>query len=180
MATETFPLSFQKLYDGKLDEKVLQHCFEDANDAVRRKASENSDYEGMASTLVAAVIQDGSALIGNVGDSQAYLVSSGGIERVTEDQVEKTFSGVGGVRSSTVIAQALGLKENVEPDFYRVDVEDSVLLMCSDGLTDELSDSRIQKIVSSSGQLKAAARNLIEYANERGGNDNISVCLYSQ
>lgn len=178
-AAETFAESFQRVFDDEVSEEVLRICFEDANDAVRSQALENPEYEGMGTTLVAALIQDGRALIGNVGDSRAYLISDDSIEQVTEDQVERIHSGVGGSRTSTIIAQAVGLEDEIYPDFHRVNVEDNVLLLCSDGLTSELSSSRIQKIVAGNRRLKVAARKLVEYANERGGQDNISVCLYT-
>jgi len=156
-----------------------------ANDAVNRKADEADELSGMGTTLVTALVRDGEAVIGNVGDSRAYLVGEE-IEQVTEDQSlvrELIESGTIGEDEAEdhpqrhVLAQALGTEETVEPDFYERSLDGQELLLCSDGLTEEVPDEAIRKIVVESDSLASAAEALVDRANENGGNDNVSVVL---
>jgi protein phosphatase len=182
-AARAFGESFQQLNSDDLDEEAVRLSFEDAETAVHRKMEENPDeYEGMGSTLVTAVIKDGKALVGNAGDSRAYLIRGDEIRQITEDHVEKQHHGMAGhLRKSTYLYNVVGGRDNeIEVDVFDLELsQDDVLLLCTDGLTDELSDSRIQKVVSKASSVSDAGRNLVKYANRSGGSDNITVALYS-
>ena len=160
--------------------------FERANRKVGEKAEENPEYSGMGTTLVVAVVsEDGEVTIGNVGDSRAYIVDDS-IEQITVDQSlvqELVEEGVISEEEaedhpqSNVVSQAIGTDEEVEPDFYDEEVDDQTLLLCSDGLTDEVPDERILELVSSSDSVEDASERLIQEARSNGGGDNISVAL---
>lgn len=156
-----------------------------ANDAVNRKADETDELSGMGTTLVAAIVRDGAAVIGNVGDSRAYLVGEE-IEQVTDDQsLVRELVESGTIEEDEavdhpqrhVLAQALGTDEEVEPNFYERSLEGRILLLCSDGLTEEVPDETIREVVVKSESLADGGEVLVDRANENGGSDNVSVVL---
>jgi len=182
-AVKTFGESFQQLNAGALDAEAVRLSFEDAEDPVHRKMDEQPDeYAGMGSTLVTAVIKDGNALVGNAGDSRAYLIRGDEIRQVTDDHVETHHHGMAGnLRNSTHLYNVVGGRDNdIEVDVFDLELaQDDVLLLCTDGLTDELSDRRIQTVVSKASSVRDAGRTLVNYANRSGGSDNITVALYA-
>lgn len=140
----------------------------------------------MGTTLVVALLTDGEAVLGNVGDSRAYHVHDT-IEQVTVDQsllqelVEVgtiTEAEAGDHPQSNVVSQALGTSDTVEPEFYRLEI-DGTLLLCSDRLSDEVSDQMISELVTDTPDLESVAEQLVQTANDNGGGDNISVALCS-
>jgi len=183
LAARTFGESFQQLNSGDLDEEAVRLSFEDAEDAVHEKIGESPDeFEGMGSTLVTAVIKGGKALIGNVGDSRAYLISDGEIRQITEDHIETEYHGMAGhLRKSQYLYNVIGGQGNeIQVDVFEQSLSpDDVLLLCTDGLTDELSDNRIRRVVSKADSVSDAGSQLVRYANRSGGSDNISVTLFS-
>lgn len=173
-----------KATEGDVRER-LDSAIAAANDAVNRKADEADELSGMGTTLVAAILRDGDAVIGNVGDSRAYLVGEE-IEQVTEDQsLVRELIESGTIEESEaenhpqrhVLAQALGTDEEVDPDFYERSLDGRTLLLCSDGLTEEVSDETIREVVVESDPLANSAEALVDRANENGGSDNVSVVL---
>jgi serine/threonine protein phosphatase PrpC len=175
-----------ELQDGKSVREAFEPSFEKANEKVREASEENPEYSGMGTTLVAAVVsEDGEVTVGNVGDSRAYIADDS-IEQITEDQSlvqELLEEGVISEEEAedhpqkNVISQAIGTDEEVEPDFYDEDLEGRSLLLCSDGLSDEVSDKEILDVISSSDSIEDAADRLIDEAKSNGGKDNISVAL---
>lgn len=174
------------LSDERSRQEVLEEAVTKANEQVREAAAGDAGEEGMGTTLVAALIADGEALIANVGDSRAYLVGDG-VEQVTVDQslVRKLIE-EGTIDEEKaddhphrhVLAQALGTEESVEPEFFECDLVGRTLLLCSDGLTEEVPDTEIGEIVEAGESLDMVADGLIERANKNGGSDNVSVVLY--
>jgi protein phosphatase len=166
-------------------ESTLESAIEAANAELQTRIESDGLPSEMGTTVVAALAADGEATIANVGDSRAYHVDDDA-EQVTVDQslvqelVER--GEISQAEAEThpqrnVVSQALGATESVEPDFYGVTVS-GTLLLCSDGLTEEVPDQRIGELVRSSRGLQSTAAALIGEANENGGSDNISVVLY--
>jgi protein phosphatase len=156
---------------------------------VTRAMNKDAELKGMGTTVVVAVHQrgEGRLVICHVGDSRAYRYRRGGLSLLTNDhswvheQVEAGFLTEEAARThplKNVVTQALG--GNSEP---RVDVleeeieEDDLYLLCSDGLNSMLTDDEIAALLETGGTLEEACNRLIDEANERGGNDNISVVL---
>jgi protein phosphatase len=167
-------------------ERILEEAIKAANEEIHTLASDDPSLSGMGTTVVAALVDGGEATIANVGDSRAYHID-GGIEQVTVDQSlvqeliergEITESEAEGHPQRNVLSQALGSTDNVEPDFYQQTVS-GALLLCSDGLTEEVSDGRIAETIAETSTLADAAETLIEQAKDNGGSDNITVALYS-
>jgi PPM family protein phosphatase len=140
-----------------------------ANDAVLG-AVDKSGQQGAASTLVAAAIGGTSAVIGNLGDSRAYLLRDGEIRLVTADHAGKFESS---------ITRFVGDPRGVQPDvFVEALRPGDKLLLCSDGLTRHVPDPEIASTMGTSN-LERAATALVDLAKERGGEDNITVVLYA-
>lgn len=168
-------------------EPILRGAIAEANEKIHIRTTENPSLSGMGTTVVAAIIDDGEATIANVGDSRAYHIDNG-IERVTVDQsLVQELLNQGEITESearehphrNVLSQALGTAADVEPDLYRQTVS-GTLLLCSDGLIEEVSETRIAEIVATEPTLADTAKALIRQANENGGADNITVALYSE
>jgi protein phosphatase len=155
-----------------------------ANDAVRT-ADPNRDTSNMGTTLVVALVVDGQATIANVGDSRAYQVTEEQIEQITVDQsLVRELVEQGTISEDEmdehpqrhVLTQALGTSDSVDPDIYNLTLS-GILLLCSDGLYEEVSESTMHDVVSAADSLKQSADELIREANQNGGSDNISVGL---
>jgi serine/threonine protein phosphatase PrpC len=150
-----------------------------ANEAIYSRAQRNQRLNGMGTTLVALVVEERRAWVFNVGDSRCYRLREGRIEQVTldhslvEEQVRMLRSPL-----RNVITRALGTQNCVTPDCFEFQAESGDLFMlCSDGLTRELTDSAIESILGSSLPLQDRCARLIESAKKAGGHDNITCVL---
>jgi len=186
--TELRKVATQELDGTENDRKsILNQAITKANDEIRKLAADNPQLEGMGTTVVAALVNEDQVLIANVGDSRAYLIGDS-IEQVTEDQnLARELVELGTISEQEaenhpqrhVLSQSLGSDENIEPDYYEITISDQTLLLCSDGLSEELTDETIRETVMTADKLSTAADHLIETANENGGSDNVSVVLGS-
>jgi serine/threonine protein phosphatase PrpC len=164
---------------------LLATAADAANSHLQEMVTDSPELDGMGTTLVAALLQDGEATVVNVGDSRCYHLSDEGIEQVTTDQsLVQQLVEQGSIEPEEaddhpqkhVLTQALGTEERIDPDTYHLSVTD-VLLLCSDGLSDEVPDAKLYEAVSGAGSLSAAAETLVELANDHDGSDNVSVAL---
>jgi PPM family protein phosphatase len=148
---------------------ALAAAIREANDAVLATA-EKSGLTGAATTLVAAAVAGNDAVIGNLGDSRAYLIREGAVRRVTEDHS-------GAAPSS--ITRFVGDPRGVQPDVFVETLEPGDrLLLCSDGLTRHLTDDEIAARAKGK-DLARTVDALVALANERGGEDNVTVVMYA-
>ena len=160
-----------------------------ANAAILRESLSNPARRGMGTTMVSAVVLPGDVVeFVNVGDSRAYFLHEHGIRQVTKDQsLVQQLIDEGKLRTpeeiarfpyKNIITQALGTQREIVPVVTREHVvPGDIVLLCSDGLTNELTDAQILEIVESSESLEAAVTTLIARANAAGGHDNITVVL---
>jgi len=158
-----------------------------ANAAVFAKAAEDASLRGMGTTLTAIALHDSTAELGHVGDSRAYLMRDGTVTQVTEDHslVEQlvregrlTPEEAQNHPQRAIITRALGIDADVAVDTYRIDLEPGDRLMiCSDGLTNMLSDDTIAQTLRRHADPQQAADTLVDMANQAGGDDNITVIL---
>ena len=166
----------------------LKHATLQANRAIHFKSLEDSRCSGMGATLTGAAIKDGKLDLVQVGDSRAYVMRGDQIRLATKDQsLVQQLVDVGQISEEeaethmfrNVILQALGAQTELTPATGRIQLrEGDVLLLCSDGLSGKLRNEEIRKIVADSGKdLGAACAGLIAAANDRGGEDNITVVL---
>jgi len=174
-------------------EERLREAIAMANNEILRLAGTREDWQGMACVLTAAVIENGTAVVGHVGDSRLYKLRHGHIQKVTHDH-----SPVGEREDAREITEAEAMRhprrnevfrdvgsERHAPDdadfieVARIPFErDAVLLLCSDGLSDLVPSAEIRRIVERhAGDPESAVSGLIEAANQAGGKDNVSVVL---
>lgn len=158
-----------------------------ANQKIHEAGRQQGGRSGMGSTIVAAVIRDHALAIANVGDSRIYMIRQGAIEQLTEDhswvmeQVRRGYITKEQAQRSdmqNVILRALGSEEKVEAELQNLVVmAGDLILMTSDGLTHHVDDQEILEIVTAFPNLEQASLALIQAANQRGGDDNITCLL---
>jgi serine/threonine protein phosphatase PrpC len=159
-----------------------------ANDAVRQASTQQGQH-GMGTTLVSAVVQGSKLLVGNVGDSRAYLYQNSACMQLTVDHsyinelVRQGTVKVEDIHSvdlkglESVITRAIGAANDVEPDFFAVDLKDGdTLLLASDGLTRYVDSGNLAALVDTL-DLTASCQRLIDAAKGAGGADNITCLL---
>ena len=163
----------------------MKDAFEKANTKIYDMAREYEENFGMATTAIIVYVRKGKAYIGNIGDSRVYLYRNGEYLQLTEDHTYVNTLVKAGILSKeeadqderkNVIIKALGAEPSVEPDFFQVEVmEGDILLACSDGLYDEVSDEEIIEVIREKENMNDLAAELIERANRNGGRDNITI-----
>lgn len=157
------------------------------NEKIYRHANENPECQGMGTTLVVAVVNDKFSTIGHVGDSRCYILNENGFSQLTDDHslVNELVKSGQITRSDAehhprknVILRALGTEPKVDIDVKTITFEENdLLLLCSDGLTDKVSDSDIEMILQSEASLEEKSDQLVKLANDRGGDDNITLAI---
>jgi serine/threonine protein phosphatase PrpC len=157
------------------------------NQAIRHHTTRPYRSSRMATTMVAAVVRDTRLTVANVGDSRAYLVRGDDIQQITEDHSLVAGLVAEGVISAdeavdhpqrNVILHSLG-GGSYEPriDLYSLTLEpEDVVLLCTDGLTRYADDRQLLALLQE-GEVGGAAQRMIDYANECGGVDNVSVAV---
>ena len=165
----------------------LKTAMDCVNRDLYRESLSSEEFFGMGCTLVAAVVDEETLYVANVGDSRLYLIHGGLIHQVTrdhsyvEEMVRRGKMKRGSAeynRQKNIITRAMGISETVEADFFEVDLEEGdYFLLCSDGLSNMVSDEEIGAIVCGEGSIGEKARHLIGEANRLGGKDNIAVVL---
>jgi PPM family protein phosphatase len=167
-------------------EAALRDCVESANREVWTAAQE-AGREGMGATLTAVLLQGGYAYVAEIGDSRAYLLRGRRLKQLTHDQsyVQRLVDfGVLNRRQANrseyrnVILQAMGAQPTVVVALNRLRLRrGDRLLLCSDGLSGQVDDDDMQRILLATPGLAAACRRLLERALSRGGDDNITIVL---
>lgn len=167
--------------------KVIRHAIEAANEEVRSQAVRDPVLSGMGTTIVAATIVGHYAYVANVGDSRLYVIDSL-IHQITRDHsLVQEMVRLGELRAEdarnhpdkNIITRALGVEERVNIDFFDFYLEEgSVILLCSDGLSNMVTDHEIEEIILNPRKnLEQKGMDLVTRANNNGGKDNIAVVL---
>jgi serine/threonine protein phosphatase PrpC len=182
--TWPFGLDENISYDGNRLKTAIRY----ANRKVLEATKEKSEYEGMATTVAAVLVDGDTANLGHVGDSRVYLVRDGEITQLTSDHSwvnEQIQSGVISPDQArthplrNVVTRALGGKPDLQVDMQQHKAKaGDILLLCSDGLTTMIPDEDIVRVVrEAGGDVEKAAQALVASANAKGGEDNITVLL---
>ena len=167
-------------------ETIIRNAVDKANAYIFKCSMEDLNMRGMGSTLVVCTVKNNEAIVANVGDSRLYLIREKEITQITKDHsyVEEMVN-IGEINreearnhpDKNIITRAIGVKETVLADIFKVELKDEdKLLLCSDGLTNMLSDAEILEYIESMG-LEEAVNKLVWEANNKGGLDNISAVL---
>ena len=170
-------------------EQRISDLIQEANRRVYDRSSSDPNTSGMGTTITVALVEDDHVSFGHVGDSRAYLIRAAQMEQLTEDhslvnellktgKLSREEAETHPQRS--VITRALGTDPDVDVDTFSVRVKSGDLfLLCSDGLTDMVSEESILDVVERNrGDIDGALRALVKAANRGGGQDNITVVAF--
>jgi len=168
----------------------LQNIVSEANVEIFKYVTEHPESQGMGTTIVLAILTPTFLLIGNIGDSSGYVYKNKKLHKITVDHTlvnlllksgELTEEEAKNHPKKNVLMKALGSSTNVEMDIFNVELGVDGIFLCSDGLTNMLEDSQITKVLNENTTLKEKLEKLVFKANNRGGNDNISIaCLIKE
>jgi serine/threonine protein phosphatase PrpC len=185
-------LATAALKEGQADaggEQRIADLIQEANRRVYDRSSNDPNTSGMGTTITVALVEDDHVAFGHVGDSRAYLIRDASMEQLTEDhslvnellktgKLSREEAETHPQRS--VITRALGTDPDVDVDTFSVRAENGDLfLLCSDGLTDMVSEESILDVVERHREdIEGALRALVKEANRGGGQDNITVVAF--
>ncbi len=168
-------------------EKWLKENILKVNSLLYDHAQNNSECDGMGTTIVAALSTEHFATVANIGDSRCYLLNESGFKQVTEDHsLVNELVRFGQITKEdaehhprkNVLLRALGTEENVEMDIKTIMFEEGdYLLLCSDGLSNKVNELELKEILANDADLEQKAEKLISLANEYGGEDNITLAI---
>ncbi len=168
---------------------VLMAGVHAANQKVYHMSVENPDLSGMGCTLSLCVMSGGKLYMAHVGDSRVYVAHDHKLRQVSHDHTfvnemvkagEMTAEQAKTDPRRNLITRAVGTEEDVRPDSLVIDIfPGDTVLLCSDGLSNYISDEELLAGIQSENSLESKCETFVEYAKQKGGNDNISVILVS-
>lgn len=157
-----------------------------ANTAVYAASKGKAELNGMGTTLVSAYVKDKRVYAVNVGDSRMYVVKDGEIKQITHDHSyvqylvdigKITADEAKNSSNKNIITRAIGTESEVEADFFTVDMDSGYVVLCTDGLTNHITENDIINCVTNAETPELACAELVEKANLGGGSDNITVIV---
>ncbi len=164
---------------------VIGNSIQEANKKIYKCSKESEEFSGMGTTITLAYILKDNIYIGHVGDSRAYIIQDHTIEQITEDHsLVQQLVNNGSITieegkthpQRNMITRAAGTSEDIEVDIIIRPVnKNDILLICSDGLSNMVSDNEIINILKNERLIKKACEKLIKKAKDNGGKDNITV-----
>jgi serine/threonine protein phosphatase PrpC len=168
--------------------KMVREQVIKANTSIYQAAQSQPQYAGMGTTLVVCLFYDNRMLVAHLGDSRLYMSREGKFKQVTRDHSllqEQIDSGIitpeqaKKAAHKNLVTKALGIDPMVEPEIHEYPTKPGdIYLLCSDGLCDMVEDEDIGMTLQAlGGNLKLAAQQLVQMANDNGGRDNVSVIL---
>ena len=173
--------------DPERKQELLRGACRAANTQVFDLSQNNPEYQGMGTTLVAALALSHEVYVVNVGDSRCYILSEGQLTQITSDHsLVQALVDCGDITpeearthpKKNVITRALGVDDSIRSDVFCVEYkEGDILLLCSDGLTNTVTDAVLQTELSQLTSPEETARKLLTLAVEQGAPDNITVIL---
>jgi PPM family protein phosphatase len=190
VASKTVVDAFDRPLPEAPPERVLKETIEGANRTVYSLARKDPNLAGMGTTTTAAILDEGAdeVAIGHVGDSRAYRLRRGKLERLTRDHslVEEmrrkgqlTEAQAEDHPQRSIITRSVGPEPEVEVDLQTVPAQaGDIFLLCSDGLTTMLDDEHVERLLNRATSMPNAVRALVDEANRAGGRDNISVIAF--
>ena len=162
----------------------IKDVAKEINTLIFKHTEDNPESKGMGTTLVLAVITDDYILFGNIGDSSGFVMKNGILHKVTKDHTLVNLLVDAGEISEeealnhpkkNILMNALGINDPVEIDIFDCSMDIDEILLCSDGLTTMINNEQIEKVLKGEGLTSDKVIKLIKKANNRGGNDNISI-----
>ena len=188
MAAEQIVQYIDENYSLECEETLISNEIKAANEDIYKFSKTNDKLNGMGTTVTAALVTPKFIYIANVGDSCCMAFKNGELKKITKDHslVQElldsgTISEVEAVNhpKKNIITRALGTCIDVEVDVFRLDINQyNLFILCSDGLTNEVTKEDILKIIDNENNYISIANNLVDLAKEKGGRDNITVLLF--
>lgn len=190
MATDIVKCGVMDGFDPDMDyielSEVVRRSLIEANDEIYRK-SKCEEHDGMGTTAAVAFVFKGKLITANIGDSRVYAVDENKIRQITKDHsyVEELVES-GEITAEVAknhpqrnyITRALGTEKFVKADITVSDYTGEIIVVCSDGLTNLVSDEQIYAIVTGNEDFDIAASELVALANKKGGTDNITCVVF--
>lgn len=193
IAVETFAAAVEELCREEVPQgerccaQVLRDACLHANTQVHQLARSEEEYRGMGTTLVAALLVGQDAYVVNVGDSRCYHIHSGAIDQVTNDHsLVQLLVNRGDISpqearnhpKKNLITRALGVDRDVRSDCYHVPLQPGDgLLLCSDGLSNVLTDETLLQLAQETLPLEERCRNMMRMTLEQGAPDNVTIVM---
>ena len=187
IATNHIRESFYKLETiGNKENAIdwLRQIVKEINDQIFQYAENNPESKGLGTTLVIPIRTDDYILYGNIGDSSGYVIKNNTLHKVTKDHTyvgmllnngRLTEESAKNHPGKNLLTRALGANDPIEIDIFDIDTSVKGLFLCSDGLTNMLTEEQIEKTLNSNLPIEEIVIKLIKKANARGGTDNISI-----
>lgn len=187
MAVDNILKFIKKNIDKYPMSEIIIEAFKKANNIVYEYSCENANMNGMGTTVAACFIANNLIHIANVGDSSCFFIDDSGIRKITKDHsLVQQLLDEGSITeeqamhhpNKNIITRAVGTSKDLEVDLYDLSNNKyKYIVLCTDGLSNEVEKEEIYKIVTSSQDVNEACKELINLAKERGGKDNISVLI---
>lgn len=160
------------------------------NKEIIEYAENNPDSTGLGTTLVLAILTKDYLIFGNIGDSSGFVLKNGHLHKVTKDHtLVNLLVSAGDLTEEeakfhpkkNVLMKALGAMEKIELDIFDVDLSSEAILLCSDGLTNMLTNDQIERVLNDETlEIEEKIIKLIRKCNARGGQDNISIAYLTK
>ena len=191
IATEVIKTHLLEKWDSDLDSEILlKEVIDRSNESILADQQSHPERADMGTTVVVLIFRNDIAWCAHVGDSRLYRLRDSQLEQITEDHTWVGFALKAGEISKEqakfhpwrhVLSQCLGRKDLQRIDIQKLDIQSGDrLLICSDGLTEEVSDEQIQNFLSQTETCEEVGAQLILAAKEAGGSDNITVVIVAQ
>ncbi|TFJ94604.1 Stp1/IreP family PP2C-type Ser/Thr phosphatase [Lentibacillus salicampi] len=190
MATSMIQVKWENtkvFHSSEESESWLTEILQETNRTLLDHAQNNEACAGMGTTVVAVICTDEFFAVSHVGDSRCYKLDDDGFRQITEDHSlvnELVRSGQISKDDAeqhprkNVLLKALGTEADIAADSQSIEWEsDSKLLLCSDGLTNKLTDDELSSFIHTDRDPESISNRMIELANDRGGEDNISLII---
>jgi len=168
----------------------LNDNINEINREILEYGESNVDSKGLGTTVVVALLTKSYLIFGNIGDSSGYVIKNNKLHKVTKAHtLVNLLVEAGNITEEeakihpkkNILMKALGVSEKCELDIFDVDIESDAILLCSDGLTNMLSDEQIEKVLlDEEMDIDEKVDKLIKKCNARGGNDNISIAYLNR
>ena len=188
MATEKIIRYIEENFTEENKEEILKRAVLYANKEVYSFSHKEEEYTGMGTTLTACLITNKFIQIANVGDSSCFGIRNKNIEKITKDHsLVQELLDLGTISEEeaakhpqkNVITRAIGTKDWVDIDVFNIELgKFQTLMLCSDGLSNEINKQDILSIINEADNINIACEKLVDVAKSRGGRDNITVMLF--
>lgn len=177
-----------EIADVKEAEKWISDIIRAINENVYARAFSDQRLKGMGTTIVLALLTNDFVVVGHVGDSRCYLwQEENALTQITSDHsLVNELVRTGQISEldaeehprKNVLLKAIGTEPNIQPDVKTVEWhENDIILLCSDGLTNKINDAELEEALRTMTDVELTLKGLIEKANERGGEDNITLAI---